>query len=604
MARRCPPARRPLAEVIAAGLITAFTSLNTFSLPFEISEDIRGVWNNSLVAGAAIRASDPDKQLVGAGNASEYAGAKGAVNVADDGNLNYHEGDVISAPLIYTTDLELRYKSRYGVYGKARTWYDHVGEKREVPHGSITNGYKPNANLNDSDYYDYNKFSGAELLDLYVYGNWDIGESRLTARLGQQSINWGESLMHVGINGFNPLNFSALGRPGVRQDDALVPVNRIYSNLITRNGISLEAFYALAWEASRLPPCGSLGQAIDDIVDPGCNYATAAAPLSDQQQFNYRPDPQQNPLLTPRSSQDNPGSGGQYGLSSRYFLESLNTEFGLYYVNYHATNPVLDLTLCEGGWEGCSSQDGFSLPLKFHKNVKAVAISAATGVRNVALSAELSHFKDLPAQRNFPELIEGATQNRGIYAERMVAAEQGSLFSGGWKADRSQLLLGGVMDLASAIGLADATLAAEFSGQWTTNLPGAEEERIGRNPNWGAAASAGECQAITQATEGGCKVEGYATDFSWGYRLVATISLPRPARGVDLLPLLAWNHDVEGYAIDGSQLEGRQVIALRLRAIFQQAYFLDIGRSWVKSTTDFDAARDKDVYSIAVGLVF
>lgn len=296
-------AQAPLAYTEGYGLFDVGKS----AVPFPITTDpLQMMWNHTLVS------------------------------VADDGNLNYHEGDLISAPLIYTTDLELRYRTRYGVYGKMRTWYDHAGENREVPHGSIANGYRPNANLDDSNYYGYNKFSDFELLDLYSYGNWKLGEARLTARLGQQSINWGESLLHVGINGFNPLNFSALARAGVRQDDALVPVNRIYGNLITRNGVSLEAFYALAWEASHLPPCGSIGSPVDAIADPGCEFATSAAPLTDQQQFNYQT-PQGNPVLIPRTKQGSPGSAGQYGFSSRYFVEPLKTEFGLYYVNYHAT---------------------------------------------------------------------------------------------------------------------------------------------------------------------------------------------------------------------------------------------------------------------------
>jgi hypothetical protein len=572
-------------------------------MPFQINDDIRGTWNNRLVAGAAIRAKEPDRQLVGFNNAAEYPGGKGATSVGDDGNLNYREGDLISTPLVYTTDIELRYRNRFGIYGKARAWYDYTGESNHVPHGSIANGYIPDQKLDDSNYYDYNEVSSYELLDRYVYGNLDIGASRLTGRVGHQSINWGESLLHTGINAFNPINFSALGRPGVRQDDALVPVNRVYTNLITRNGISIEGFYALGWQESRLPPCGALGQPVDAIADPGCNAGTAATPLSDRQQYDYAP-LAQNPLITPRVSQQQPGNGGQYGLSTRYFVEALDTEFGLYYVNFHATTPVLDLSLCDNGQEGCSSLDGLELSLNYHEDVEAFAISAATGVRSLAVSAELSHFRDLPAQRNFPELIEGATKNRGIYADRMAAAGNGQLFDGGWKAKRSQLLLGGQLDLSSAVGLADASLAAEASGQWVSNLPDSKEERIGRNGNWGAAAVNGVCPSLTRQTEGGCNTDGFATEYSWGYRLFAAITLPRPARGVDLYTLLAWNHDVDGYSVDGSQVEGRRLINLRLQMIFQRAWFIELGRTWINSNTDYDPARDKDTYTIAAGVAF
>ena len=589
---------------LPAFLLGATLAGDAGAFPFEVNDDIRGVWNNTIVAGAAVRVKNPDKQLVGFSNAPEYPGAKGAVSVNDDGNLNFKKDDLVAAPIVYTTDLELRYRNRFGFYGKLRSWYDYVGENEKVPHGSIPNGYVPDRKLNDSDYYDYNKFSGSQVLDLYVYGNWDIGASRLTARLGQQSINWGESLLYTGINAFNPINLSALGRPGVRQDDALVPVNRVYTNLITRSGISIEAFYALDWERSHLPACGTFSQLVDVIADNGCNAATSSLELTDQQQFDLGP-LGQNPALVPRGSLPKPDNGGQYGISTRYFVESLDTEFGLYYTNYHATLPVLDLTLCDNGWEGCSSLDGLELNINYHEDVEAFAISAATGVRNIALSAELSRFRKLPVSRNFPELIAGATRNEGVYAQRMNAAGGGSEFDGGWKADRNQLLLGGQMDLSSAVGLADASVAFEAAGQWVTNLPGTNEERIGRFGAWGVAPSPGsECHAATQNTQGGCKVDGFATDFSWGYRVFATLSLPRPARGVDLYPLLGWNHDVGGYAVDGSLTEGRRVLNLRLRAVYQRAFFLEIGRTWINSTTNYDPARDKDAYSMAVGMQF
>ena len=606
MSRASGTVPRPIRSLYATALIATAISLGATTadaLPFRVNDDVRGMWNSRLVMGAAFRATDPDRQLTGYNNAGEYAGAKGAISAGDDGNLNYRKGDVISAPVVYTTDLELRYRNRFGVYGKARAWYDFAGEKNHVPHGTIANGYIPDQRLDDSDYFDYNQFSSYELMERYVYANWNIGPSMLTARLGHQSINWGESLLHTGINAFNPLNFSALGRPGIRQDSALVPVNRIYSNLITRNGVSIEGFYALGWEESRLPPCGTLGQSVDAIADPGCDAATAAAALSDRQQFDYAA-PEENPFLTPRVSRQKPGSGDQYGVSTRYFVEALDTEFGLYYINFHATTPVLDVSLCDNGQEGCTPLDGLTLPLDYREDVQAFALSAATGVRNLAISAELSHFRDLPVQRNFPELIEGATKNLGIYADRMKAAGNGSLFSGAFDANRTQLLLGGQLDLSSAVGLADASLAAEVSGQWVSNLPDNEEERIGRNGNWGAAAFDGDCPTLTRATEGGCRTDGFATDISWGYRIFSAISLPRPARGVDLKALLAWNHDVGGYAVDGSLVEGRRLLNLRLQIFFQRRWFIELGRTWINANTNYDPARDKGAYTIAVGTQF
>ena len=61
---------------------------------------------------------------------------------------------------------------------------------------------------------------------------------------------------------------------------------------------------------------------------------------------------------------------------------------------------------------------------------------------------------------------------------------------------------------------------------------------------------------------------------------------------------------MQGYAVDGSQLQGRRTLNLKLRAVYQRFLFLELGRSWVKSTTNYDPARDKGVYTVAVGLQF
>lgn len=598
---KCSVLANRLKQVLLAGIGVMVPILQAQALPFVVNDDIVGVWNNSVVAAAAIRAGNADKQLVGSNNADQLPGARGAVSSLDDGNLNYQKGDLVSAPVVYTTDLELRYRDEYGVYGKMRSWYDYAGKNQEVAHGNVANNYQPNAKLDDSDYYDYNKFSGYELLDMYVYGNWNVGENRLTARLGKQSINWGESLLYVGINGFNPLNLSALGRAGVRLDDALVPVNRIYTNLITDNGVSLEAFYALDWEASRFPPCGSFVSS-DLLLDSSCLQSTAAFPATDYQQVN-------NPLLNklvvaPVDNSGKPDGSGQYGLSSRYFVEPLDTEFGLYFVNYDATIPVASMQNCDGSPTFCTPASGFVVPLHYQEDMQLYGISAATGEGETAYSAELSYVKGLEVQRNVPEMLEGAlnSQNEGIYATRMQALAPGETLKG-FQVDRTTLLLGANMDVSRDIGLNEASLIIEASGQWV-NLPGTDEERIGRNSNWGSArAPDGTCDSRTEYA-GGCKVDGFATDFTWGYRALFTFSRPLPGWGLEFQPRFALTHDVEGHAVDGTQVEGRQVFGATLRTIFQRRFFLDVGRTWFKSNTDYDGLRDKDVYLIAAGLAF
>jgi hypothetical protein len=566
-----------IAACLAAGPVFAFG--------FVVNDDIRGAWNNTLAVGAAMRAHNPDPQLVGANNANQYPGAYGAVSSADDGNLNFRRGDVTTAPLVLLSDFELRWKNQYGVFARARAWYDLQLEQHGVPHGHVPNGYVPGARLDDSGFDTPSKFSGVEWLDGYVYGNFDIGDSRLTARLGKQAINWGESLLYPGINAFNPLNFAALARPGSRLDDALLPVNRAYVNLIARNGLSLEAFYALDWARSSFPACGTFASPVDMLAEPSCNALTASAPLPDRALLATR-------LVLPQIAQPDPPRSGQYGLAARYFVEALSTEFGAYYVRFNSPNPMLSII---------PTNPASVLPLpavatQYVEEVQGMALSAVTGWRNLTFSAELNQFRKLPVQRNFPTLAQGATGQGGPYAAA-AATPAGQIFPGYFEANRTQLILGGRFDMSPAISLQDAQLTAETSMQWVTNLPGLDVERIGRNANFGTAEFNGSCQGGNNV----CDTRGFATRFAWSYRLLAQFSLPRPATGLDLQPMLLWSQDLKGYSVDGSVIQGRYSAGALLRAVYLQTFFVEFGRTWLRHDTAFDGVRDKGVYLFTAG---
>jgi hypothetical protein len=460
-----------------------------------------------------------------------------------------------------------------------------------VPHGHVNNGYLPGAKLNDSGFYGNEKFSGFELLDAYVYGNVELGEARLNARLGRQVVNWGEGLLYTGINAFNPLNLAALAAPGSRPEQALLPVNRVYASLLGRHGWSVDAFYTLGWERNTIPGCGTIGQPIDSQANPGCFGATAAPPppllLPDRTLFQLG-------LYAPVAPAIDGSSGGQWGVAARYFVEPLRTEFGLYYVRFN--NPMFAVNIYS---QYTGSRVGVAIQNQYLDGVQGAAVSAVTGYRNVTMSAELSTFFGLPVQRNFPTLIQGATQGVGPYA---AAARTGPdvAFPGYAQVNRTQLLLGGKVALSPWIALADALLTAEVALQWAPDLPGLDRERIGRNPNFGVAAFPGAaCGAYDS-----CEAKGFATPFNWGYRLALSFSLPRPTNGLDLQPTLLWSQDVQGYAVDGFMTEGRWIAGALLRAVYQQFLFAQVGATWLRADTPYDAARDKGSYSMAVGVRF
>ena len=568
-------------------LVALLGSAPAFGLGFVINDDLRGAWNNVITVGAGMRMRNPDASLIGFNNANQYPGASSPVAVADDGNLNYRKGDVVSAPATWLSDLELRWRNQYGLFVRARGWYDYELNQGGVPHGHINNGYVPGARLNDANMYRAEQFEGVQLLDAYVWGNWDLGDNRFSARLGRQVVNWGESLLYTGINAFNPLNLAALGRAGSRPEDALIPVGRLWGSFITREGLNIEAFYTYDWERSTIPPCGTFAGLIDSQANRGCFGANVAAPLPDRAQYLLG-------VWAPVNAPIDGRKSGQWGVAARYFVEPLNTEFGVYYTRFNATLPTTNIIPKDP-----NSKVGMAIQNEYFDGVQAAAISATTGFQNVALSAELSTFFGLPVQRNFPTLIQGATGQGGPYAAA-AALGPGASYAGQIEVNRTQLLLGGRLNLSPTIGLADALLTAEVALQWAPDLPGAEVERIGRNPNFGTASYNGVCQGGLNS----CAVDGFATSFNWGYRLAMQFSLPRPTSGLDLVPVLLWSQDVQGYAVDGTMVEGRYVGGVLLRAVYQSFLFAEIGATFIRNDTPYDGIRDRSAYAIGVGVRF
>ena len=586
MARMPRPCRHGagFAARIVAGLAAVLPQAAA-AFGFELNEDWRGAWNTAIVAAAAWRAQAPDPQFVGFGNRNQFPGAFGQQNSADDSNLNFGKGNIVTAPVSIASELELRYRDRFGAFGRVRAWDDLWLGHHGVPHGHVANGYVPGARLDDSGFYNSNRFRGVKLQDLFAWGNFDLGEARLTARVGKQVINWGESLLFPGFNAFNPLNLSAAGRPGSRIEDALTPLNRVYLNLLPVQGPSLEAFYDLAWTRSSLPACGTFASPSDLGFDPSCNLYTPALGLPDRTVL-------ERGLVVQRSNAPDPGRGGQWGLATRWFAEPLGTEFGLFYVRYHSANPMLNAI------KGTTELNS-AIEVQYPQDVQAFALSAATGMRNLALSAELSFTRGLPAQRNFVTVVQGLSGG-GPYAAGVAATPVGGTFPGYLRVNRTQLLAGGTLDLGSVVGVSDASITAEGNFQWVTNLPGTDRERIGRNPNYGTAAYDGQCQGGLNV----CEVAGFATPFSWGYRVLARMTVPNVASGVALQPVAVFSQDVRGYSTNGELLQGRWAAGLVLRVVYQRAMFIDFGRTWFRRDTPFDPLRDRAVYTVLGGVTF
>lgn len=277
----------------------------------------KGSFDTTISVGGLYRLNDPDRQFYGLAN----GGQQRSVN-ADDGNLNYGTG-MASFLVKANHDLLLKYQ-KGGVFVRGFYFNDVVN----------SNGTRDRVPLND----EARKVvaEGAELLDAYVYVNANLGTMPATFRLGRQVLSWGEStFIPNGVNSVNPIDVAKLRTPGSELKEALRPLMMASASLNISEAVSLEAFYLFDWERTRVDPPGTYFSTNDFVAKGGKKVYLGFGAIADSSGLG----------AISRGVDREPGDSGQYGLNLKFMAHGLgDTEFGVYYMNYHSRLPVISAT--------------------------------------------------------------------------------------------------------------------------------------------------------------------------------------------------------------------------------------------------------------------
>jgi len=611
----------------SASLLTVLLAVPVQATEFAVAEgSVVGVWKTTLTQGVGIRNGSPQAQLVGAGAGTpiaagvipgfpdgvpvEFAGAHGGVGVNDDPQLNFKDGDVFSAPLTLSSELSLRHSTGNGLFVRVRAWYDLALEAMDVSHGNSAGGYQPNVRLSDQGFLGAAKFKGIDIYDIFYFGHFDLGRSRLLLRVGRQAIDWGEGIFYQGINAINPIDAAWSTTTGARiANGGKLPVNRVYANVDLPGGLSLDGFVNLEFRSTVVPGCGTYYSMLDIGLHPGCNLVSAAG-LPDAtsqviQTKNYYNGKLYAGGFFPNGGPDAnathaPSNWSGYGAALHSFVEPLGTEFGLFFANYTSPTPIQAPVV---GVDALT----FNVNTMFVENVKSFALSAATGFRNLAVSGQVTVTLDYPTQRNAPAFIEGSTNGFGPYYY-MKSEFVGREAPGYYPLNVVQLQGGGTWQFGRLVGLSDMTLTGEALAAWNTNQPsvnGPNAERLGRAGNFGLASwdqQGYTCDPgpLSNGIINKCATDGFVSPFAVGYKLrLATVFNPTP--GISLVPAVTFNHDITGFSADGAIVGGRKTYGAFLRSDLFQEYFVELGGFWYQRNTEYDPARDRGQYTIVVG---
>lgn len=277
----------------------------------------------------------------------------------NDGNRNFNKG-LVSQVFKINSDLQARYKNM-GVFVRGVAFYDTQIIDKRNDYLSNNQPFQPSQTSPQS-----NRFTKAtrneaghhaELLDAYIYGHTEIANLPITARLGNQVFNWGETQFYRGgLNSVSAINAAKFRLPGAEIKEVLLPAEAISLNIGLSQNLSLETFYQWNWEETTVDPVGTYFSETDLFADGGraaYNRQPALIPLKplydglSQAQVGglkggANIDSAGNIKVSAVDNDVTAKDSGQFGLSLRFIAEQLNsTEFAFYFVNYHGKEPTI-----------------------------------------------------------------------------------------------------------------------------------------------------------------------------------------------------------------------------------------------------------------------
>lgn len=561
----------------------------------------KGSVNTTVVLGTQTRMKSQDQSLMFKANgASQGMGGNALTGQNDDdSNLNYKKGDTVSTVLKAYSELRLKRENTEVVLG-AKAWYDYGQANDARPWGNLPNGYRAGEPLSDNGFDSLAKFSGVALMNAYVGQLFSVGGQALDVRLGNQVLQqWGErSSIGGGLAAISPTDIGAGRRPGALAAESTIPVPQITTRWQFADNHSVEAFYQFAFRHSELPGCGTYFSG-SDYVTEGCNAVFPGGALTDGAKLAAG-------NFVKRADTIEPDDGGQFGLAYRLRLESLNTNLGLHFAQYHNRLPNLNVvksTRATPYIPGDPSRLNVKYGTEYADNVRVWGLSFDSKVAGTTLFGEFTYRPNQPLGLNGTDLLNAFLSNTAPTPLRQDAINTaaGSTFQGFDRKKMMQLQIGGLRSFKDVLGADTLTLAGEAGYRRYPNLPDVNQRRYGRSTVFGLGPVNGICTAATAT----CSNDGYVSEDSWGYRLRASARYQGLLAGADFIPTIGFSHDVKGWTHDNTFNQGRKIINVSLRGEYQKRYFADLSYFTVLGKGgDFDSMRDRDYLSFVVGYSF
>jgi len=601
MKKLCDFRPNRLRLAVTAALLGSVFAAPVMAYEFDF-DDVKASIDTTLSYGIAFRTQNAADSLIGKANLAghslpsdfgDFVAARdlpGRFSVnSDDGDLLYpNSGDVISNVVKATTEMQMEYQNM-GFFVRANAFYDFRnqtrfgGEAQDLVGTDIT------------------------LLDAYVFADFDLGGHATSIRLGRQVVSWGEStFIQGGINIINAVDVSKLRIAGAELKEAFLPQDMFWASFDLSENLTLETLYMFEFEEILPDPAGSFFST-NDAATPGANRLLLNFGLLDD---DLLPDGSLPPGAVPRTQTREARDRGQFGFALRWFVPDLNfTEFGFYFLRYHSRLPLVSGTSVTS-----SEPTSIRYFTEFPNDINLWGLSWNSNIGTWAFAGELSYRPNAPIQIDPVEVIFAALSplNSLIPQPFLHFNSQLGQFGPGQEVrgfDRSsetqfQFTITKLFGPANPFGGDEWVVLGEFGFNNYGDLPGNSVLRFagsGTDTGGGFDVTTGAGRnPVTQT-------EGFATAFSWGYRLLTRVDY-NSAFGTSwtLTPQIAFNHDVQGTTPGpgGSFIENRKSVTASLTGDYLATWRVGLSYTTFFGGGDFNLLRDRDFASFNVSYAF
>ncbi len=390
--------------------IVAAASSQAGAFQLETGDDWNIRFDNTFKGNAMVRVAKQDPDV--------YAAEGLTAQLADDSDLSVDRGDFASTRFDVLSELDVIWRQNLGFRVSGSAWYDPIYNDSSNPKsGPLPNGF-PTANstwgqlsVNPNDYSDNAKkmnYAGGELLDAFVFANWNMGDMGASARAGRHTIYWGQSLLSngalLGIAGSMAAIDIAKGWavPGTDAKELFMPNNKVSSALQITDNFEIAAFYAFEHVVHRFPVSGTYWSPVEILTD-------------DTEFLTFIPGPTRAGL---RNLDTKYKDSGEWGMNLQYTIESWGLETSFVYISAtdRATSGVY------GSFGGVPEDEYTHFLAKSNaaiigyfgwvekNDIDVYGISLAKDIGGVSAGMDIVYREDAPLAPNLTSSLGGRTQ--------------------------------------------------------------------------------------------------------------------------------------------------------------------------------------------------